>query len=57
MFEIKFIYLYSYINMTSMEEQSRCFYLDSDYQPASDMLRKCVGDKTSPYRLIVVMIQ
>ena len=28
--------------MTSMEEQSRCFYLDSDYQPASDMLRKCV---------------
>ena len=37
--------------MTSMEEQSRCFYLDSDYQPASDMLRKCVGDNTSPYRL------
>ena len=36
--------------MTSMEEQSRCFYLDSGYQPASDMLRKCVGDKTSPYR-------
>jgi hypothetical protein len=36
--------------MTSMEEQSRCFYLDSDYQPASDMLRKCVGDKTSNYR-------
>ena len=36
--------------MTSMEEQSRCFYLDSDYQPASDMLRKCVGDNTSPYR-------
>jgi len=33
-----------------MEEQSRCFYLDSDYQPASDMLRKCVGDNTSPYR-------
>ena len=33
-----------------MEEQSRCFYLDSDYQPASDMLRKCVGDKTSNYR-------
>jgi hypothetical protein len=36
--------------MTSMEEQSRCFYLDSDYQPASDMLRKCVGDNTSFYR-------
>lgn len=36
--------------MSSMEEQSRCFYLDSDYQPASDMLRKCVGDNTSPYR-------
>ena len=36
--------------MTSMEEQSRCFYLDSEFQPASDMLRKCVGDKSSPYR-------
>ena len=33
-----------------MEEQSRCFYLDCDYQPASDMLRKCVGDNSSPYR-------
>ena len=22
--------------MTSMEEQSRCFYLDSEFQPASD---------------------
>jgi hypothetical protein len=36
--------------MTSMEEQGRCFYLDSEYQPASDMLRKCVNDNTSPYR-------
>ena len=36
--------------MVSMEEQKRCFYLDSDFQPASDMLRKCVGDNTSPYR-------
>ena len=35
--------------MTSMEEQGRCFYLDSDYQPASDMLRKCVKDNNSPY--------
>ena len=26
--------------MTSMEIKSRCFYLDSDYQPASDMLTK-----------------
>jgi len=33
-----------------MEEQSRCFYLDSEFQPASDMLRKCVGDNMSPYR-------
>ena len=36
--------------MTSMEEQSRCFYLDSELRPASDMLRQCVGDNTSPYR-------
>ena len=35
--------------MVSMEEQKRCFYLDSDFQPASDMLRKCVGDNASPY--------
>ena len=33
-----------------MEEQKRCFYLDSDFQPASDMLRKCVGDNNSQYR-------
>ena len=38
--------------MVSMEEQKRCFYLDSDFQPASDMLRKCVGDNTSPYRFL-----
>lgn len=36
--------------MTSMEEQLRCFYLDSELKPASDMLRQCVGDNTSPYR-------
>ena len=36
--------------MTSMEEQSRCFYLDSELKPASDMLRQCVGDNNSPYR-------
>lgn len=36
--------------MTSMEEQLRCFYLDSELNPASDMLRSCVGDKSSPYR-------
>lgn len=36
--------------MGSMEEQGRCFYLDSDFQRASDMLRECVGDKTSLYR-------
>ena len=36
--------------MVSMEEQKKCFYLDSDFQPASDMLRKCVGDNNSPYR-------
>lgn len=36
--------------MTSMEEQLRCFYLDSELKPASDMLRQCVGDDTSPYR-------
>jgi hypothetical protein len=36
--------------MTSMEKQLKCFYLDSELQPASDMLRQCVGDNTSPYR-------
>jgi hypothetical protein len=36
--------------MTSMEEQLRCFYLDGEFKPASDMLRKCVGDENSPYR-------
>ncbi len=36
--------------MTSMEEQLRCFYLDSELKPASDMLRQCVGDNNSPYR-------
>jgi len=36
--------------MVSMEEQKKCFYLDSDFQPASDMLRKCVGDNNSSYR-------
>jgi len=32
-----------------MEYQQNCFYLDSDYQPSSDMLRECVGDHSSPY--------
>ena len=36
--------------MTSMEDQLRCFYLDSELKPASDMLRVCVGDNRSPYR-------
>ena len=36
--------------MASMEEQKRCFYLDSSFQPASDMLRTCVGDNNTPYR-------
>lgn len=36
--------------MSSMEEQLRCFYLDSELKPASDMLRQCVGDNNSPYR-------
>lgn len=36
--------------MTSMEQQLRCFYLDSELSPASDMLRECVGDKSSAYR-------
>ena len=31
-----------------MEEQKKCLYLDSEFQPASDMLRGCVGDKKSP---------
>jgi hypothetical protein len=35
--------------MTSMEEQMKCFYLDSSLKPASDMLRKCVQNKSSPY--------
>ena len=34
--------------MTSMDKQQDCFYLDADFQPASDMLRKCVGDSMSP---------
>lgn len=33
-----------------MEEQLKCFYLDAQLKPASDMLRQCVGDDTSPYR-------
>ena len=36
--------------MTSMEKQLKCFYLDSELKPASDMLRQCVGDNNSPYR-------
>lgn len=36
--------------MTSMEEQLKCFYLDAQLKPASDMLRECVGDDTSSYR-------
>ena len=32
-----------------MEEQMRCFYLDGAKQNASDMLRNCVQDQTSPY--------
>tara|TARA_E500000178_G_scaffold221100_1_gene218189 strand:- start:193 stop:867 length:675 start_codon:yes stop_codon:yes gene_type:complete len=34
----------------SIEKQKKCFYLDSDYQPASDMLRECVGDINTPYK-------
>jgi hypothetical protein len=34
--------------MVSMDKQQDCFYLDSEFQPASDMLRKCVGDGASP---------
>ena len=34
--------------MTSTE-QLNCFYLDSSLKPASDMLRKCVQDESSPY--------
>ena len=33
--------------MTSMEKQQECFYLDSNFQPASNMLRKCISDNTS----------
>jgi len=33
-----------------MTDQQNCFYLDSDYQSASDMLRECVGDPNSVYR-------
>ena len=32
-----------------MQEQMNCFYLDSSINPASDMLKKCVGNKNSPY--------
>lgn len=35
--------------MTNMQEQMNCFYLDSSIKPASDMLRKCVGNQNSPY--------
>ena len=35
------------VSSVSSEEQHKCFYLDSDFQPASDMLRKCVGDPMS----------
>tara|TARA_B110000858_G_C17752101_1_gene450185 strand:- start:441 stop:1109 length:669 start_codon:yes stop_codon:yes gene_type:complete len=34
--------------MVSMDKQQDCFYLNSEFQPASDMLRKCVGDSASP---------
>lgn len=33
-----------------MEDQLKCFYLDAQLKPASDMLRECVGDDTSSYR-------
>ena len=36
--------------MSNIEKQKRCFYLDSEFQPASDMLRECVGDINTPYR-------
>ncbi len=36
--------------MSNIENQKRCFYLDSESQPASDMLRECVGDINTPYR-------
>lgn len=36
--------------MSSMTDQQNCFYLDSDYQAASDMLRECVGDQKSAFR-------
>ena len=36
--------------MTSREEQLKCFYLDSSLKPASNMLRKCVQDESSPYK-------
>ncbi len=36
--------------MTTMENQLECFYLDSSFQSASDMLRKCVQDEASPYK-------
>ena len=35
--------------MTTMEKQKRCLYLDSGFQSASDMLRECSGDPSSPY--------
>ena len=34
--------------MAYVEQNQDCFYLDSDFQPASDMLRKCVNDIASP---------
>ena len=34
--------------MTTMEEQMNCFYLDGS-KSASNMLRKCVNDESSPY--------
>lgn len=36
--------------MSNIEKQKRCFYLNSEFQPASDMLRECVGDSNTPYR-------
>ena len=35
--------------MTTIERKNNCFYLNSDFQPASDMLRECIGDLSSPY--------
>ena len=33
-----------------MEEQMNCFYLDSSFQSASNMLKKCVQNQNSPYQ-------